>query len=850
MTYTKAACSGIMRPLLLGTTAIMACALPGHARAQTTGTAPPVAATTPPQEATPMDIIVTAQRRQERMQDVPISITAISGTALQERGVKQLQDLQNSVPSLIISPAGEASRDVMAPTIRGQGTTFQGSPGVVVYMNEVPLVAAVTLGSQGGPGNFVDVQNVQVLNGAQGTLFGRNTTGGAILLTPAKPTDKLEGYVAGAYGSYNLAEFEGMLNVPLAPNLKVRVVAQAHDRDGYTHDVQWNKDRDDSHTRMVRLSIDWAPTDFVKNYTMAFYGQSHNNGTGTVAQNFNTGLLIGYQNFGYGTFCPASGSPVTYNCSRYTNLIAQQQAWGPRTVAHDVDDFSRLFTWGINNTTEVKLGGNLTLRNIFGYSRLKSYYSQDMDGTIAPIYDTGVNGLSATTPRDFYNQYTEELQLQGKTLGNKLTYTVGGFYFRQTPGGDMAAYATNVCNADLAGTNMAQAGSSTTCAVEKSDIKVTSGSKALYAQATLDLGAAASQLEGVRLTGGYRYTWDTVSGTNYSYNYIPAYGNYVVGCAWNATITVTNPVTDCAFSASRKDAAGTWTVGLDYHPLKKLMVYAKASRGYKAGGFNAYAVYDNTRTFGPEYVTDYEAGFKSDFTVHDMPTRLNVNGFLMNYNQIQRSAGDYNVTTGGNGAVTVSTASALIKGVEVEGLIKPARQLELGWSYSHTDAHYKSFVFNSNSAVHDCSATSPLSPTVTQGANFTCLPLQYVSPDILSLHARLTAQLPGKIGSMSVFVNYAYQAAQYTAPLALPNYPNGAVWEPGDRLAGYGLLNGTITWSNAFGSGLEAAIFGTNLTNKLYAISNTNTFNSIGGQSMIFGEPRMLGLRLKYRFGA
>ena len=130
------------------------------------------------------EIVVTAQRREERAQDVPISLTAFSPQRLQQQNITQAQDLQASVPSLVVGNNGASNREAQVLTIRGQGSTYQASPGVVVYLNEVPLPAAISANQQGGPGNFVDLENLQVLNGPQGTLFGRNTTGGAVHLVP------------------------------------------------------------------------------------------------------------------------------------------------------------------------------------------------------------------------------------------------------------------------------------------------------------------------------------------------------------------------------------------------------------------------------------------------------------------------------------------------------------------------------------------------------------------------------------------------------------------------------------------------------------------------------------------
>lgn len=388
------------------------------------------------------DIVVTAQRREERAQDVPISITALSSDDLRNRKVNKLQDLEASVPSLVVAPNGQASRNVMSPSIRGQSTSFQGAPAVVVYMNEVPLPSGIMFSTQGGPGNFVDLENVQVLSGPQGTLFGRNTTGGAVLLIPARPTDELEGYLSGGYGNYNMTEFEAVLNVPIADEICLRVVGAARDRDGYTYDVNWDKHRDDEQMRMFRVGLDLEPFAGVKNYTLIYYGQSKSNGTGTVHRGFNIpyfhqldALVPTFD------FCKSAG-----NCDYYTDITAQQEKWGVRKVAHGTDDFAKSSSWGINNTTEIDIGDHVTLRNIVSYAELKSTFANDQDGTIAPVDDTGITGLSKAFPTDYYKLFTEELQFQGSVLDDRLNYTVGGFYSKQSPKGPIATLSSSVCS--------------------------------------------------------------------------------------------------------------------------------------------------------------------------------------------------------------------------------------------------------------------------------------------------------------------------------------------------------------------------------------------------------------------
>jgi iron complex outermembrane receptor protein len=389
---------------------------------------------------------------------------------------------------------------------------------------------------------------------------------------------------------------------------------------------------------------------------------------------------------------------------------------------------------------------------------------------------------------------------------------------------------------------------------------MTNESKALFAQATLDLGALTPALDRLRLTGGYRYTWDKIDG--YSVNYSPAIysgsGADNVSCSFNGASVArsnagnlfnapTNP--GCRYEGHLKSSAPNWTVGLDYRPINKLLVYAKVSRGYKAGGFNAFAVNQVFAQFGPETVTDYEAGFKSDFKVAGRAVRLNVNGFNMDYDKIQRGLADFNPITNKSGAATLNNASARIRGVEIEAVFKPFDALEIGGNYSYIDAKYKSFKYNAPQPVSDCNSLNGSQGQKTLTPDLTCIPMQYLSPNIFSVYGRLQIPTAASVGQISLFVNYAWTDARHQSGPALEKYPDGSTWEPGSDLAAYGLLNVSLDWKNALGQNLDVSLFGTNLTNKVYAISNSGVYNQVGSQAQIFGEPRMYGMRLRYNFG-
>jgi iron complex outermembrane receptor protein len=801
------------------------------------------------------DIIVTANRRQERNQDVPIAITAFSPDRLEQQGIAKEQDLQASVPSLIVGPNGQGSRDAQSFTIRGQGATFQASPGVVVYMNEVPLPAGITLSQQGGPGNFVDLENLQVLSGPQGTLFGRNTTGGAVLLVPKKPTNNFGGWIKGEIGNYDRRYVEGAVNLPVIEDkLLVRVVGAFHDRDGYTRDVVWNKDRDNEHWYSGRIGITFRPTETVENYTMIYGAKSSNNGGGFVHKGFNIEALKNLVN-------PADGSPapsciegatipgVVASCDVYRAATARADALGPRQTALGVDIFSRTKTWGITNTTDFELGDELTLRNIVSFQKLKLDYAYDSDGTVLQQHDVDLNRLPAPgqvllpgdntpvtyvnatdsgLPRDDLKQFTEELQLQGTTLDKHLTYTVGGFYFDQRPSGTQASNALVYCPAAFTGF----------CPSQYNTYGTTQTSKAVYAQATFDFGAVSPALESLRLTGGYRHTWDKIRG--FSAGFTPGAGGSATCASTGLVTSLATALADCNYTAELNSKASTWLVGLDYKVMRDVLLFGKVSRGYKAGGFNQQAVFANTRTFQPETVTSYEAGFKADFRIADVPFRLNTSAYLLEYKDIQRAGADFNPSSGAGGAV-VRNADARIKGVEVEASMQPFQGLEIGGNFSHTDAKYKTYEFTTSTGGFGCNGGVAPGGTV----DLSCLPFQYVSPYIWSIHANATVPVGDDMGKLNFFVNYSHTSRQFTDPGNLP------ALQPGAYLEAFGLLNMSLDWNSVAGSGFDLGLFVTNATNKLYRISNTNVFQQ-GGllyQSTLYGEPRMYGLRLKYRFG-
>ena len=273
------------------------------------------------------DIIVTARRVAENQQSVPMSLTAISGDQLREQNVTMVSDLARLVPSLNFST--DLNRNNVTFAMRGQRETRTspgtgGGPAVVPYFAEAPSRAI-------GPGQFFDLQNVQVLKGPQGTLFGQNTTGGAILFEPQRPTNKFEGYMMGTVGSYGRLDVEGVVNIPIVDDkLLLRVGGQTLNRNGFTHDVLSGKDYDDRNAWSARASLLFKPSGFFENYTVGQLVGSRENGPGVV-------LIAANPNNVFGPFL--------------TPLLAQQQARGIRDIALSAISRDRTRQLGVINRT-------------------------------------------------------------------------------------------------------------------------------------------------------------------------------------------------------------------------------------------------------------------------------------------------------------------------------------------------------------------------------------------------------------------------------------------------------------------------------------------------------------------
>ena len=727
------------------------------------------------------EIVITARRREENINSVPVAVTALTSVDLRAKNIQTAEDLQNYVPSLNVSSS--VTRDDYTFSLRGMGPTGGSGPGavlagggtgVVTYFADVPTSGA-------GPGLFYDLESVQVAAGPQGTLFGKNTTGGAVLFVPKKPINDFEGSIEFGLGDYNMKTATAVVNVPLVDNtVLLRIAGQFLDRDGFTIDrgpFFAGKDYDNRDYWALRASLLLRPFDDLENTTIFSALHSEGNGDGFVLTAAN----------------PAGGFG-----SLLSPILAEQQASGIRSTSLSANEIDRRYNYGIINTTRWSISEQWQFKNIFSYQVQKWRNSEDVDGTSLVLDDLVPVGQGWHTQ---VGTYTEEPQIQGTALDDRLKITAGAYY---EDGHNLAPqpYQVQVALGNFL--------------INQIDQTNAERSRGLYAQTTYDLGGLYSSLNGLKLTTGYRYTWD-----NYSYgiaSFSPSNGNACL------TSSGTYPDNDCAFSASGQSGGSSWTLGLDYQ-LPAALVYVRSGRGYVPGGFNPSFGFTSGGVdtpqfrFAPESVIDVELGIKSEFSIAGAPTQVTADIFHSDYTDIQRYVSE--VLPGGIASnFTANASEAEIEGFEFQGSIAPVNGLTLTATYSYNHGKY--------TKVDPAAAPSLVG-----------VPFAYLPQNKASVGATYKLPLAQTTGEYSLGLFYSYQSRFFDAPSV----------QPFDYIEGYGLLNARIDWNHVFQTSLDASFFVTNATDKIYRVGQYNDLVANGYITSFYGEPRMWGVQLRYRFG-
>ncbi|GGB23989.1 TonB-dependent receptor [Sphingomonas metalli] len=726
------------------------------------------------------DIVVTAQRREQRLQDTPVSVTALSAQALTARGIDNLADVSNFAPNLELHPTNRPAGggSAFAGYIRGVGTgdfQFPTDPGIGLYVDDVYIARSL-----GGLLSLEDIARVEVLKGPQGTLYGRNTIGGAINVITTDPivSGAATGMAKVRFGAYGRADAAALINAPIIDGaLGAKFSASYISNDGFGRRLSDGQRYASENRLILRGAIKWQ-TDGATLKINADYTRQR--------QNPPSGYFIG--------FVP-SGATVA-KIARYNQYAApflNAQLGLPAGTIYDgrfvTSDPYRIYSaqpqqddsdiYGVSAVATFDITDTITLKSITAYRNIDATVEVDGDQTPYPLQQ------SRTLMKDY--QISQEVQLGGTVLDGRLNFLVGGYAFREK--GNSSVFTRSfegifeALRAAGLPTTAADAGNTfTTFGLEAT-------SYALFTQENLKLTDTLS------LTAGGRINRDRKS---YSTSVLRPQNGVVV-------VPLSRAVAEWD--------SFTPKVGLEWKPTRAALVYASYSKGFKSGGFGASTVASTpTPRYDPEKLTSYELGAKTSW--FDDRLTLNVAGFYSEYRDIQLTVQGVDPLTNANIRTTRNAGGSNIKGFEAELNVAPARGLTVNLGVGHVDARFDTLT----------------AAAITSG--FTLNSRVPQIPD-WSINGGAAYQLATGVGRFTVRGDVSYKGSQFLTAADPTSYQKQ-----------YALLGARLAWQPSWVEGLEISVDATNLTDTRYAyykstLAPTGQYVAIpGAPREIYGSVR------------
>lgn len=747
-------------------------------------------------------VIVTARRREENAQTVPIAITAFSGAALEDRRTFNVRDLQQLTPSLTVTVTNPRNTSI---NIRGLGNNVSVyndglQPAVGVYLDQVYL---------GRPGQAVfdlsDVQSVQVLRGPQGTLFGKNTSAGAVVISTNPPGFTPEVSADASVGTHGYLQGHAAVGGPvIGDKLAVRLSIAGTEHDGYMTNVFDGRKTEDYHDASARLQLLAAPTDSLKIRLIGDYGQQYSQTSATVL----TGLLTNYADDG-----AAYPNGYLARAARigFTPLPIDP---GARLVSTDTKNNYFEHQGGAAAIVDWSLPGH-TLTSVTSWRYWDWYPHNDGDGTTRPA---GIDFHQSNRQR----QFSQELRIASQ--GRKdLDYVAGVYWFWQAIDAEAVnlygPYAADWFLAPAAGSAAARAAALNNYDIVSRSRPVTR-SAAAFAQASW---RPAARLE---LTGGLRYTWEKISGyfdqtaTGADLSGLSA-ADRAAAQALRARFGVAN-----SFAPSTDGGALTGQASLSYTLSDGVLAYGTYARGYKAGGINLSNI--NTAganavnpVVGPERLDSWELGLKSSWL--DRRVTANLALFWTNDNGYQTTA----VNLINNVSYLTNAGRVRSRGVELDVQAAPTERLSLYGSAAYDDAIYLEYR----------QAACPIEVHLQSFCDLSGRRLPGPSKWALSAGGEYRAPvgtIRGAPAQVYVGGDYSYRSSFFTT----------AADSIYSKIPGYALVN-LRAGVRAEDGGWDLQAWVRNVGDKLYylSLSAANT----GAVNGTLGDPRTFGVTLRVR---
>ncbi|AUW58915.1 TonB-dependent receptor [Sphingobium sp. SCG-1] len=613
------------------------------ALALTLGSAYAQDAAAPEPETGIRDIVVTAQKRSENLQDVPISVTAVSGESLGAAQVTTLQALQGTIPNVQIDNFANTPQTAVF-TVRGIGVIepdpYAGNT-VSIVVDGIPQFF-----SMGALLDLYDVDRIEVLRGPQGTLFGANTTGGVVNVVTAQPTGEFGGFVKSAYGNYDRFDLSGSIEAPLVKDLLSLKVAGIHtQRKGWVTNVVDGSDLGRKNLDAVRAYLRLAPDGSDFDATLQGEYVNARNGSPIVINGSYRGEAI-FEEPGVDGMYP---SP----CISGGQCRAPKKYYGANNSVPDISNMDT-YTGGLTINYRNTPIGDLT--SITGYKKFKLVEYTDQDGT--PEFKND------TYRRTRGWQFSQELR-SNIAVNDDIDLLIGGFYLK-THYDHIQAYRLQFAAPGLLQINL-----------QDQDNYSISGFAQSYWQVT----------DRLKLQAGIRYSHEKTEST-------PSLETSIGNPAGSNYTGIGNTVIGAFTTGGTEswDNVG-WKLGADYDLGDRRLLYASWARGFKSGGFTGRVGVpaDGSEPFDPETVDTFEVGVKADFL--DRRLRTNLAIFYTNYRDLQVAQIYFDSTTSTQGNRILNAGKAEIKGFELETTAVPVEGMTLRASLAYLDAKYKTFAY-------------------------------------------------------------------------------------------------------------------------------------------------------------
>ena len=737
------------------------------------------------------EIVVTAQKREENLQDTPIAITAFTEEGLEGRMINDISKLADFTPNVIFDTTTPISglSNGAAVFIRGVGQLDFGlttDPGVGTYIDGVYSSRAV-----GGVLDVVDIERIEILRGSQGTLFGRNTIGGAINITTKRPAETFGGMLEATFGEFERTDFKGSVDIPVTEKFLTKFAFSSKNRNGFVDRITVGDRLGDEDRQSARGSFLLQATDDIELYATVDYTSIDEQSAGSV--------MVGITEFPGAPPLLAPSSTWAYN----QVFVPSNPGALPYTAQEFLlDGNDRTLATGPTGTDLESVGATLTFTWSLPWFEFKSISSyRDTEGEFYRDPDNSSIQITETSnPNYNHEQFSQELQLTGALFNERLQYVLGAYYFEEDGTDDVFV--------PIYGALPTPAGLIALPLFINNYVLVDNSSKAVFGQGTFDL------TEQIAVTFGLRYTEDE-KGFGYRQYISPDPGGAIAVLALlGPPVTVPGPAGAIVLwdEVSDEFTELNFRAGIEYQFNDDTLFYFTYADGYKSGGFNFRYVVPRADplAFDPETLESYEAGVK--WQGLDDRLRINAAGFVSEYGNVQIQLFE----TGG-GPLTQNAGVADIIGVEVEVTAVPHERLLLNAGFGYIDAEYDELNLPTTNVAQAISLETKLPNTPETTVN--------ISADYTH---------PLAWGSLVVRGDYRYTDDLY----------NDAQNSPFLYQDGYHTFNASLTFSSG---NWDISVFGTNLTDKRFITSGDSNFG-LGFHEANYNRPREFGGLIRYRF--